>query len=302
MASCSTPPAAEPTVTRANVEPPIALPPSSSAAEHAAPTAASAIDTAGGIAPVPAAGGVPVIDSFTVDKDEDIVPGDPLTFRWTATAGISATLKQIQFNGMVGDWGRFGLPPSGQVTIVAGTARNTHTFELTVANTAGTSVSRNLKLIFRCPYTYFFSPAPAFCPDGPPESRTVAEQPFENGRMVWVPEDGHAFIYVLFTDGSVVSRQDSWTEGQPEIDPSLTPPVDRFQPRRGFGAFWREGVGLRQRLGWALEPEQAAETQVQRESGGVDFKGSNTFLRLADGSIIQIIGHYVPYSWQVVAK
>ena len=152
-----------------------------------------------------------------------------------------------------------------------------------------------------CPHPWFFTPAPAFCPDGPAESLTVAEQPFERGRMVWVPEEGGAQVYVMFPHGKAEGWVDDWTVGQPESDPSLSPPAGLDQPRRGFGAVWRTVTGLRDRLGWALAPEGAAETQVQRERFVVDAKGWKVFVRLADGRVVQFIGHYATYAWNEVA-
>lgn len=153
-----------------------------------------------------------------------------------------------------------------------------------------------------CADTWFFSPAPAFCPDGPVENLTVAEQPFERGRMVWVPDDVGAQVYVMVPDGKAESWVDDWAEGQPETDPGIQPPAGLLQPRRGFGAVWRRVTGLRDRLGWALAPESAAETQVQRERFGVDAKGWNVLVRLADGRVVQFVGHYATYAWKEVAR
>lgn len=153
-----------------------------------------------------------------------------------------------------------------------------------------------------CADAWFFSPAPAFCPDGPAESLTVAEQPFERGRMVWVPDDVGAQVYVMYTDGKAESWADEWVEGEPETDPGIQPPAGLFQPRRGFGAVWRGVTGLRDRLGWALAPESAAQTRVQRERFGVDAKGWHVFLRLADGRVVQFIGHYATYAWLEVGR
>jgi hypothetical protein len=153
-----------------------------------------------------------------------------------------------------------------------------------------------------CSDAWFFSPAPAFCPDGLAESLTVAEQPFERGRMVWVPDESGAQVYVMFPGGQAESWADEWVEGQPETDPGIQPPAGLLQPRRGFGAVWRRVTGLRDRLGWALAPESAAQTRVQRERFGVDAKGWHVFLRLADGRVVQFIGHCATYAWKEAAR
>lgn len=178
--------------------------------------------------------------------------------------------------------------------------------DLGAASKDGTPVVANAPLPSAtptpCADDWFFSAAPAFCPDGPVETLTVAEQPFERGRMVWVPEESGAQVYIMYTDGKAESWVDDWAEGQPETDPGIQPPTGLLQPRRGFGAVWRRVTGLRDRLGWALAPESAAQTQVQRERFGVDAKGWNVFVRLADGRVVQFVGHYATYAWKEVAR
>jgi hypothetical protein len=88
-------------------------------------------------------------------------------------------------------------------------------------------------------------------------------QPFERGWMLWTQASDR--IYALYADGRS-PRWDAWSNawfpGQPETDPSLTPPPGLYQPVRGIGVAWRTGyvspsevVGAR--LGWATAPEAA---------------------------------------------
>lgn len=178
--------------------------------------------------------------------------------------------------------------------------------DLGAASKDGTPVVANAPLPSAtptpCADAWFFVPAPAFCPDGSVENFAVAEQPFERGRMVWVPDESGAQVYVMLPDGKAESWVDDWAEGQPETDPGIQPPAGLLQPRRGFGAVWRRVTGLRDRLGWALVPESAAETLVQRERFGEDVKGWNLFVRLADGRVVQFVGHYATYAWKEVAR
>lgn len=247
--------------------------------------------------PDPAA--TPFIWNFTVNKVYDVVPGDTLRLEWTTQNALTVTLVHALSNGMLGGLGRADLPAAGALDLVTdGRARNSQQFMLTAHNAAGASIPTTIYVHFRCPYAFFFAPAPEYCPDGPAQTRTVVEQAFEGGRLPWIPNEGGAVIYALFPDGQVYGAADLWSAGQPESDPALTPPAGRFQPVRGFGKFWRETAWVRERLGWALAPEQSYDTLYQEETGGIDWKGWNYFVRSADGRVLHLTGHYVTYSWR----
>jgi hypothetical protein len=68
----------------------------------------------------------------------------------------------------------------------------------------------------------------------------------------------------------------------PESDPSIEPPPGRYQPIRGFGMVWREQPGVRDRLGWAVEPETGYETAIQRTSY---VRYNHTYIRARDGGV-----------------
>jgi hypothetical protein len=105
-----------------------------------------------------------------------------------------------------------------------------------------------------CEHDYFFTPAPAPCPEGPPIETAAAEEPFTGGVMIWLQVTDS--IYVFYPDGQYQRFEDTWTEDQPESDPTLTPPEDDlYQPIRGFGKVWREHPEVREALGWATSVE-----------------------------------------------
>jgi hypothetical protein len=133
-----------------------------------------------------------------------------------------------------------------------------------------------------CLYEYFFQPSPAACPKAEPRTSAAAEQPFERGTMVWSEVDD--LILILFNDNSWRAFEDTWSEDQPENDPSLNPPTEMFQPIRGFGKVWRENPDVRQQLGWALGPELGFETTLQDQGAGEGISNI-TFLKLFNGQI-----------------
>jgi hypothetical protein len=105
--------------------------------------------------------------------------------------------------------------------------------------------------------------------------------------MIWVQEQDS--IYVLFDDGQSPKWSifpDEWDEGEPEDDPSIIPPGGFYQPVRGFGLIWREEMGLRDRLGWAVDLESGYTTYVQRTSRP---KYNDVFILALDEKVWQLL-------------
>lgn len=100
----------------------------------------------------------------------------------------------------------------------------------------------------------------------------VAEQVFQGGRMFWVQPSKDIWVMINESGstetGTWMIFEDTFEEGEPEIDPDLTPPVDGVQPRRGFGLLWRENETVRTALGWGTTPEFGFVTNYEYRSGG----------------------------------
>lgn len=118
----------------------------------------------------------------------------------------------------------------------------------------------------------------------PTETRAqiyIAHQDFQNGYMIWISTTTPKVVWVLIkspdnpNQGEWRIYQDTYADGEPEVDANLTPPsADMYQPRRGFGKLWRETPGLRDALGWATTPEFALNTPYVYQPGGtVDAAG-----------------------------
>jgi LysM repeat protein len=109
------------------------------------------------------------------------------------------------------------------------------------------------------------------CPN-PVIQVSAAGEDFEGGRVLWYgplpgAADSRGTIYAIYNDGSWESFVDTWEPGQPESDPSIVPPAGRYQPIRGIGKVWREHTDVRQKLGWAYEPEVVFAGRFQEPSG-----------------------------------
>lgn len=136
-----------------------------------------------------------------------------------------------------------------------------------------------------CEYTYFFDPAPGLCPITEPVVSVAAEQPFENGVMIWL--EATDSIYVFTKDQRWRRFDDTWSEEQAESDPTIIPPDGRYQPIRGFGKIWRTNPVVRDQLGWAVGVELGFESKIQDQvtpSGGDKV----TFLLTYNGQVFAL--------------
>lgn len=139
-----------------------------------------------------------------------------------------------------------------------------------------------------CPYSYFFEPAPAGCPLDEPTLSAAAEQPFENGLMIWL--EATDSVYVFYRDQSWQRFDDDWSEDQLESDPAIVPPDGLYQPVRGFGKVWRENASVRQELGWALGPELGFDSMIQSQEAGSEG-AEIVFLLTFNGQVFALFGH-----------
>ena len=130
------------------------------------------------------------------------------------------------------------------------------------------------------------------CPVEVEKSTWSAEQTFVNGYMFW--RGDLTTIYTLFSDGKFQTFLDSWTSAEPEWDPTIVPPAGYYQPKRGFGKVWREGVvppstPVRTKLSWATAEERGLSMSWQVYAGGM-MVWSNTL-----GNFVL---YYDNYTWQ----
>jgi hypothetical protein len=117
-----------------------------------------------------------------------------------------------------------------------------------------------------------------------PEPVTVqdAEQAFDNGHMFW--REDVRFIYVVYEQGELAGTfqlfRDEWSEDDdPEYSCAASPPLDRLQPKRGFGLVWCKLGGAEAAIGWALEEEEGfrlgkGDPLVQDFGSGAIFRDS----------------------------
>ena len=224
-------------------------------------------------------------------------PGDTIILSWGTSGATQVTLWWLVPTGQLGEF--WEVPLNGSFTYtIRDTERNATNFMLTATNAAGNHTNVTLAVTLRCTGEWFIANPPDICPYNPPLASQAAEQPFENGFMIWIAELDQ--IVVLFADGlspHYAIFTDEWNEGDPEIDPTLEPPPGLYQPVRGFGLVWREGYGdVRSRLGWATQPEQAYSTLYQQTSY---WKYNETYIRALNGGVWYLKAERSGWEWVV---
>ncbi len=105
----------------------------------------------------------------------------------------------------------------------------------------------------------------------------LAEQVFEHGRMFWIRHTLQIWVMQASADdpngGDWFCYNDTFVDGEQEVDPTLIPPDGTFQPRRGFGKLWRNHPEIREGLGWAITPEFELTSKYRYIAGGVVDNG-----------------------------
>lgn len=98
----------------------------------------------------------------------------------------------------------------------------------------------------------------------------VAEQRFEEGWMFWLQPVGQIWVLTINEENQGVWSvyEDTFLEGEAEIDPEIVPPEGMYQPERGFGKLWRENPEVRDAIGWAMEAELGHTTRYEYHAGG----------------------------------
>ncbi len=117
------------------------------------------------------------------------------------------------------------------------------------------------------------TPRPEIFPTNTVAQVQIAEQVFEHGRMFWIRHTRQIWVMVNVPQdnsagGDWFCYNDTFEEGEAEIDPSLVPPEGLYQPRRGFGKLWRSREELKSALGWAITPEFELTSNYTYIAGG----------------------------------
>jgi hypothetical protein len=199
--------------------------------------------------------------SYFVATPEHAREGEPVMLIWTTEGGTDAAVYRLNADSTPGQTWVVDL--EGSLTVTPRDGFSMETYVLAVTNGVAT-VEQSLTFDVLCGRTWFFQPQPEdLCPTADPLRANAVMQEFEHGRMIRLASTGE--IVVLFDDfpTSAGAQNPAWlrvadpyTEGALVEDPSIEPPPGLVEPERGFGMIWRDTPGVRDRLGWAVGPEQ----------------------------------------------
>lgn len=230
---------------------------------------------------------------YFITNTENPIAGETLTLFWRLNGANTARIFRLNEEDkrtQVWDVGT-----EGRLTVGTDAVEEAIEARFLLQGEANGSLVEEILVVAmqgNCPIQWFFQPPPEGCPSEVSLPTLQAEQHFENGLMLWLGASQE--IYVFYTDEANPPWEvfaDRFTEDQPIRDDSLVPPPDRLQPVRGFGLVWRENSRVRDRLGWAIEPEIGYDGIIQRAE-------ETLYLRLRDGGIIAIR----PDSWEVLPE
>ena len=290
------------TPARTNTPPPEPTLPPLPTSEPATATPPPATETATPLptalppSPTPAPAG-PEITLFAVTPAEARNLGDRLHLAWAA-AGERAELCSTNCFGPLSCQ---EVPLRGERTVVADEdSLRTNGFALRVSAGGETAVQA-LTVRFLCEdlRPWFFDPPPPYCPAGEPSYSYAAGQRFERGFMMWVEETDEFYLFEgePGPSGFEVYYRTVGLELKPGASADhrvgQDPPPGLYEPVSGFGLVWRGEVewpevgNVRERLGWATEPEFGFDTAYQDAIVACP-RAWATYLRGPGGQILRL--------------
>ncbi len=233
------------------------------------------------------------ITSFTLDIVDLPDNGKRVTFNWTTTgAEFVEVYSHVQMRFPIW-WSN--QPPNGSLTHdFSWTYYPNPTMSIAAQGPNGERVYSSLNADWPCTHPFFFTNTPSNCARAAVSQSAAAEQRFEHGRMIWMQginlgdQTTGGVIFVFYDTGQYARYNDTWTEGQPESDPTIVPPEGLQQPIRGFGKLWRENANVRGGLGWALSAEVGFTGAWQPESS--ESLGSYAYVQTVDGQVLRMSG------------
>lgn len=234
--------------------------------------------------PAPTLIGLEII--YFTSNSEGIAPGDNVTLFWQVRGAQDVTIYRVDEEGE-----RINpRPVESEGTITLSTDPTTaEVAQFVLVATAGDfEVEEVLDIAVTCDGQWFFAPTPGGCPAEASLPSSHAEQPFQNGLMIWSSITNEIFI---FYDDNIEPRwqrfTDAYIEGLPEIPVEREPPQGLLLPVRGFGLIWRTNPTVQNRLGFALESEVGYTGIVQ--VGSSDEGGEVLYIQRENGEIVQLL-------------
>lgn len=200
----------------------------------------------------------PKIVAFNAEPDV-VNPGAAVRLAWEVAGTGGVVIEQSIPNTTTQTVVVNAQSPQGATTVyLPDFAAYSVTYTL---HTAARDASAEAMVRVNCPYTFFFGSGDS-CPTGPAVETRAAYQEFEGGYMLWRGDTNE--IYVHYDDNTAAYYLESSYADLPEAEVDEMPPLDRVAPSAGFGKVWANAPGVRDKLGWALAPEESYTMTIQQ--------------------------------------
>lgn len=235
-----------------------------------------------------------VIAAFTATLEDYEPGGKNVTFAW-AVSGASLVRIYSGTNQYFAKW--WDVTEQSRYTVALGrTMFRNPTMTLIARNDGGDVVLKTIVVPWECDVAYFFSPPPLQCAWHEPTYSNAIEQPFENGRMIWIDRirqddvmlENRLYVFADPNRDGIGNwrRYDDVTPGTDTFNEP--PPEGLLEPQGRFGEVWRQNEALRRDIGWATAPEASFEAvwQYQLTEAGT----AASYLRTVDGRVIELFG------------
>lgn len=216
----------------------------------------------------------PAIHSFTVEPQVARNVGDSLQLAWD-TSGERAVLCPIKCRPVACQ----DVPLSGTKTWVNDEQSLTYSGFALMVNVADQEMVKTVQVDFLCENQrqWFFDNPPPRCSQDEAVVSYAAGQFFERGFMIWIEETDEMCVFETEPRPGNIKHYYCMANVGQYLKPGASAdnrlgedsPPGLQEPVSGFGLVWREEVdwpeagGVRQRLGWATEPEFGFDTAWQ---------------------------------------
>ncbi len=123
------------------------------------------------------------------------------------------------------------------------------------------------------------------CPTVPEEGvLPAAQQHFQYGYMFWRGDVRAIYVFLRSGPrdqyGTWLEFKDTWVEGESVPTVEGDTPQGGYVPVRGFGKVWANNPGLRQKIGYATEPETSVDAVWQPFEHGMALWTSDRTIRM----------------------
>jgi hypothetical protein len=221
------------------------------------------------------------INHFTTTPTS-AVEGETITVSWDVSGVNTVLLDMSYFGEPRRYWPERTFANSGTTTFLA--PAGTRSAELILG--VDSEIRQSLVISVNCRFAWFSASdgGDSYCPANPAQSIQAVYQPFEGGYMISRQNSPYVWFYFSDTDSFDAMPENAPVSAEPFDE---LPPADLFRPTNNFGRLWTGLPHLRDRLGWAVAPQQGYTMTYQQTPWAIGTRGQQFRLfTLPDSSVV----------------